>query len=150
MLTYKLITQDEYDNFLQLLLNEAADYLSHTLELMQMSLEEAQALFRATGQVFAIYQDAALAGYYWIEERGDILHLHGLVLRQECQGQGIGSQVLAMLAEQYAQKMTAIELGVHQSNVKARQLYERVGYQVVKYLDDLGYFVLQRPLTKSL
>lgn len=46
--------------------------------------------------------------------------------------------------------MTAIELGVHQSNVKARQLYERVGYQVVKYLDDLGYFVLQRPLTKSL
>lgn len=93
MLTYKLITQDEYDNFLQLLLNEAADYLSHTLELMQMSLEEAQALFRATGQVFAIYQDAALAGYYWIEERGDILHLHGLVLRQECQGQGIGSQV---------------------------------------------------------
>jgi hypothetical protein len=73
VLTYKPITEEEYDDFLQLLLNQAADYLSNTLELMQMSLEEAEALFRATGRVYAIYQAEELAGYYWIEKRGRIM-----------------------------------------------------------------------------
>ena len=58
-------------------------------------------MLRARGEVLAIYQDADLAGFYWIEEREDTLHLHGLILKPENQGQGIGTEVLSMLTSQY-------------------------------------------------
>jgi len=149
MLTYKPATNEQYDEFLQLMLREAADYLARTMELMQMTIEQAQHLFRTTGQVYAIYQEDALVGFYWIEERGNIVHLHGLVLAGEFHGKGIGTQTLTMLAAKYSGKMEAIELGVHESNAKARGLYERLGYQTVRHLDDLGFYIMQRPLVEQ-
>ncbi len=146
MLTYKPAIYEQYDEFWQLMLKEAADYLERTMELMQMTLEEAQHLFKTVGQVCGIYQEDALAGFYWIEERDTVLHLHGLVLASEFQGKGIGTQVLTMLASTYSGKMETIELGVHESNVGARRLYERLGYQVVEYMDDLGFYIMQRSL----
>jgi hypothetical protein len=38
MLTYKPATCEQYDEFWQLMLKEAADYLERTMELMQMTL----------------------------------------------------------------------------------------------------------------
>jgi ribosomal protein S18 acetylase RimI-like enzyme len=98
------------------------------------------------GQVYGIYQDGQLAGFYWIEEREDTLHLHGLILKSEFQGQGIGSQVLAMLAASYRSRVKAIELGVHRSNERAIALYERTGFETARTLDDLGFLVMQKPL----
>ena len=146
MLTFTLATHEQYDEFLQLMLREAADYLPHTMELMQITLEQFQQLVATTGQVYAIYQDKTLVGFYWIEERGRILHLHGLVLASEFQGTGIGSRLLTMLAAEYGGSMAAIELGVHESNVKARALYERLGYQTMKHFEDLGFYIMQRRL----
>jgi ribosomal protein S18 acetylase RimI-like enzyme len=146
MLTYTPIAAAQFDDFLDLLLSEAGDYLPRTLELMGLTLEEAKDLFRRTGQVYAIYEGEAPAGYYWIEERGTVLHLHGLALRGEFQGRGIGTQVLNMLADTYAGKMQAIELGVHESNAKAKRLYEKLGYKTVKRLEELGFYVMQLSL----
>jgi len=146
MLTYKPATGEQYDEFLQLLQQEAADYLERTMELMQMTLEQARHLFETVGQVYGIYQDDKLAGFYWIEEREQVLHLHGLALKKEFQRKGIGTQVLAMLEAGYWGRMQAIELGVHESNAGARALYEKRGYQTVKRLDDLGFYIMQRPM----
>lgn len=150
MLTYRPATNEQYDELLQLMVNEAADYLARTMELMQMTLEQAHHLFKTTGQVYGIYQKETLVGFYWIEERGNVLHLHGLILKGEFQGIGIGTQVLTMLADNYRGKMEVIELGVHESNAKARGLYERLGYQTVRHLGDVGFYVMRRPLVEQL
>jgi ribosomal protein S18 acetylase RimI-like enzyme len=146
MLTYRPIAAGEFDDFLELLLSEAGDYLPRTLELMGLTLEAAKERFRKTGQVYAICEGEAPAGYYWTEERGTVLHLHGLALRGEFQGRGIGTQVLDMLADRYAGKMQAIELGVHESNARAKRLYEKLGYKTVKRLEELGFYVMQLSL----
>jgi ribosomal protein S18 acetylase RimI-like enzyme len=149
MLSYRAARTEDYDGFLDILHDQAAGYLEPTLRLMQMTWQEFAHQFRTVGQVYGIYRDGQLAGFYWIEERGDILHLHGLILKSEFQGQGIGTQVLTRLSTKYKERFTAIELGVHKSNVRAIALYERMGYETVKSLEDLGFFVMQKRLRKG-
>ncbi len=147
MLTYKPARAEQYDGFLQLMRNHAADYLERTMELMQMTWQQFDHLFRTVGQVYGIYEDDQLAGFYWIEERERILHLHGLVLKGQFQGKGIGTQVLKMLETEHRGSMDAIELGVHESNERARTLYGKLGYRTVKVLDNLGFCIMQKRLS---
>ena len=144
MLTYEPARTDQYDEFLQLMRSEIEDYLERTMELMQMTWEEFARLFKTQGQVEGIYQDGQLAGFYWIEERGQILHLHGLIAKEQFRGQGIGTQTLEMLAIRYKTGMTTIELGVQRSNEHARRLYERLAFEAMQTLDDLGFVVMQK------
>lgn len=149
MLTYQPARSDQYDELFQLMAMDATDYLQDSLRLMQMTQAQFAEIFRTVGNVFAIDQDGSLAGFYWIEERGQIVHLHALILKAAFQGQGIGTQALKMLIELYQGRMDAIELGVHQSNERARKLYQRLGFEDVKFLDDLGYYIMQKRLQKS-
>ena len=149
MLTYQPATSEQIDEFLHLIRLDAADYLDRTMELMQMTWAQFAQLVKTVGHVFAIYYDSQLVGFYWVEERDRIVHLHGLVIGRDHQSQGIGTQVLTMLAHQYAGTMDAIELGVHESNARARALYERLGYQTIKHLADLGFYILQCPLSEK-
>jgi ribosomal protein S18 acetylase RimI-like enzyme len=119
MLTFTPATPDQYDEFLQMMWDDGQDYLEHTMRVMQMSWEQYDHIFRTRGEVQAIYQDTNLAGFYWIEEREDTLHLHGLILKPKFQGLGIGTAILTMLADQYTGKLDKIELGAYQENVKA-------------------------------
>jgi ribosomal protein S18 acetylase RimI-like enzyme len=149
MLTYQPATPEQIDEFLHLMQLEAADYLDRTMSLMDLTWSQFVHLAQTVGQVFSIYHDDELVGFYWTEERDRTVHLHGLVIRSAYQNQGIGTEVLAMLAHKYAGVMDAIELGVHESNVRARALYGRVGYQTIKHLADLGFCILQRPLSEK-
>lgn len=149
MLTYQQATPEQIDEFLHLMRLDAADYLDHTMELMQMTWTQFAHLVKTVGHVFSIYRENRLVGFYWFEERDRIVHLHGLVIRGDYQGQGIGTDVLTRLACQYARTMDAIELGVHESNDRGRALYESLGYRVTKHLADLGFYVLQRPLSEE-
>jgi ribosomal protein S18 acetylase RimI-like enzyme len=146
MLTYKAASASQHEEFLQLMRVDAADYLEYSLRLMRLTWQEFVNLARTVGQVYAIYQGENLVGFYWIEERGKIVHLHGLFVKDAYQGQGIGTQVLKMLAGKYASSLEAIELGVHDSNPGARSLYEKLGFKTVKHLPDLGFTVMQKPL----
>lgn len=145
MVNYQQASKDNYDEFLQLTLSEAG-YIEETLNLMQLSWEEFCELFRTIGQVYGVYDDDVWAGYIWLEERERILHLHGIILREECRGNGIGTTILGMLVDEYRENADAIELGVHQSNQRAIRLYERLGFQTVKTYEDLEFFVMQKEL----
>ncbi|HTX79834.1 MAG TPA: GNAT family N-acetyltransferase [Longilinea sp.] len=146
MITYQPVANKQYDELLQLMREDAADYLQQSLDLMRITREEFGQLFRTIGQVDGIYQDEQLAGFYWIEERPPVLHLHALILKPTFQGKGIGTIVLQMLIATYGGRMQAIELGVHQSNPRAKKLYGRLGFVVIDFKEDLGYFIMQRPL----
>jgi ribosomal protein S18 acetylase RimI-like enzyme len=145
-LRYEPAGAGDYEKFLEWTRDETDGYLGPTLELMQMTWPEFETLFHTVGQVYGIFEGGQPAGFYWIEEREPILHLHGLILRESFRGRGIGTEVLTQLEGLYRGKMDAIELGVHQSNVRARSLYERLGFETVKVLDDLGFYVMQKRL----
>jgi ribosomal protein S18 acetylase RimI-like enzyme len=145
-LQYEPASARDYDKFLRWTRDETAGYLGPTLELMEMTWPEFGRLFRSVGQVYGVYEEGQAAGFCWIEERERVLHLHGLILRESSRGRGIGTEVLKMLEERYREEMDAIELGVHESNVRARALYERLGYETVNALEDLGFYVMQKRL----
>ena len=149
MLSYEPAKPEQYDEFLELMRDEASEYLEHTLELIQMTWQQFSQAFKTVGRVYGIYEDDQLTGFYWIEERGSVLHLHGIVLKSQFQGKGIGTHVLEMLATKYKSSMDTIELGVHESNEGAKRLYERLGYQTVKTLDDVGFYIMQKPLSEG-
>jgi len=146
MLTYASPAPEQMDEFIQMMWDDGQEYMENTLRLMEMTWEGYCQIFRTRGQVRAILQDGNLAGFYWIEERDTTLHLHGLILKPAFQGQGIGTATLTMLAENYAGKMSCIELGVYQSNTRAIQLYQRQGFVITKNLADLRFYVMQKQL----
>jgi ribosomal protein S18 acetylase RimI-like enzyme len=147
MITYRLASEEQYDEFLALMRRQTDTDYERVLEVLGMSWEEFAGSFRTLGQVYGIYEDDDLAGFYWMELRGEALHLHGLILNEGFQGRGIGTRVLGNLAAEYRDQARYIELGVDQTNTKAKALYERVGYRVVKTLEDVGFYVMQKALT---
>ena len=146
MLTTQEVTGEQVVEFLELLREDSREYLDQTIARMGESWEHFVEIAQQVGKVYAVYQDGQSAGYYWIEERNVVLHLHGIVVRAEFRGQGIGTTILAKLRNEYARRMDAIELGVHDSNARAKALYERLGYVTVRRLDALGFSVMQLPL----
>jgi len=144
MISYKPASPEQYDQFLQMMWDDGQDYMENTLRIMQMTWDEYAQIFHTRGVVRAIYKDADLAGFYWIEERGDTLHLHGLILKADFQGQGIGTAVLTWLTESYSGKLDKIELGVYQANSSAIRLYENMGFQITRSLDDLHFYIMQK------
>lgn len=73
--------------------------------------------------------------------------MHGLVVAGEFQG--IGRSVLKMLENEFKDDFEIIELGVHESNRKARDLYNKLGYAVVRNLPDLGFHIMQKRIDGS-
>src|SRR5512143_3221770 len=100
-LTFETATPGEHDEFLCLLREEAAEYLDRTMGLMGMSWEEFERIARTVGRILAIRRDGAAVGFYWIEERGRVMHLHGLAVKREFQGQGIGTETLRALITEH-------------------------------------------------
>jgi ribosomal protein S18 acetylase RimI-like enzyme len=149
MVTGRVADAQQRDRLWDLMQQEAGDYLTRTLELMGMAPEAFRRLFETVGEVIGIFNGDELAGFYWIEERGAVVHLHALILKDDCRGRGVGTEVLQDLVARYRDTHEAIELGVHASNTRARALYERLGYETVRYLDDLEFYIMQRPLKPS-
>jgi ribosomal protein S18 acetylase RimI-like enzyme len=116
------------------------------MEHMGMSIEEFRNLFKTVGQVYSINSLQGAAGYYWVEERGDEIHLHGIVLKPNRQGRGTGTRTLKRLAEKYQGEKAFIEPGVHRRNKGAIKLYEKLGYQTVAVRDNLDFNVMRKNL----
>jgi ribosomal protein S18 acetylase RimI-like enzyme len=147
MLEFSSPTPEQYNLFLQWMWDDGQDYMERTMRLMKLTWDEYAEIFRTLGKVYAIYQDANLAGFYWIEEREDTLHLHGLILIPAFQRKGIGTSILTMLEQKFTGKMRQIELGVYQQNSGAIRLYKKLGFQVTQTLDDLHFYIMQKQLT---
>ncbi|MFZ5816796.1 MAG: GNAT family N-acetyltransferase [Bacillota bacterium] len=130
-------------------LMEMEEYLGPTLELLGMSREEFRQLLTRVGQLYSAFDGDREVGYVWVERRDRVLHLHGLVIEPEYQGKGIGSAIMRWLETSYGSQADVIELGVHESNRRARQLYERSGFTVVRTMPAVGFLIMQRPLSTA-
>ncbi|MGQ9604270.1 MAG: GNAT family N-acetyltransferase [bacterium] len=150
MLKYRRAREGELDQLFEIMQHEVGNYLREAMVLMGINMEEFRNLFGTVGEVHVISLDNKVAGFYWIEKRAKVLHLHGLVVASEFQGLGIGRSVLEMLENQFKDDFEIIELGVHESNRKARDLYNKLGYIVVKSLPDLGFHIMQKRINGSM
>lgn len=146
MFTFRLAKETQIEALLQLTYNQKTTYLQPKLDLIQMTYEQFGHYFRDIGQVYTICENNRLLGYYWIEKRGAILHLHGLTVNELFRNRGIGTHILKMLESTYKYRMQAIELEVHRSNQRAKALYERCGYRVREDDRASGFFIMRKEL----
>lgn len=76
-----------------------------------------------------IYQDGILAGYYCLSSDNGKMELDSLFTFPESQGQGIGTAVLKKCMEE---SEVPVFLYVFKKNIRAFELYRRMGFRVTK------------------
>ncbi len=149
MIRYERAKSEDYASLMAMMKEHAGDYIETTLRLMGISEDRFFELFKETGDTYNIYFDNRFAGFYWIEKREEILHIHGIVLHETFQGKGIGKRVFRDLEAAYKTRVKSMELGVHKSNEKALRFYERNGFEIHKTLDELNFLILRKPLSQQ-
>jgi len=147
MILFKLAQPEEMNNLFEVMRRETSDFLKDAFWEIGLAESALQNNFENIGQVFIIYSECEPAGFYWIEQRQEVLHLHGIVLRHYFQGLGIGRKVMTSLENRHCKNISAIELGVHHGNRKARRLYDKLGYRLVKHLNDVHFDIMRKTLT---
>lgn len=99
--------------------------------------------------IYLIYQDGLLVGE--MNFQADPPHLYkkevgtawiGLVIGEEsARGKGIGNQAIFHLENKIRKRnFTRIELGVFEFNIRAKKLYEKLGYQEIGRIDNFTYW----------
>lgn len=86
-----------------------------------------------------IQVDGEDVGVLIVEDRADEIHLAEVQILPEWQGRGIGSSVVRSLIERCAAARTPLTLRVLHVNLRARALYERLGFQPFKEIATHAY-----------
>ena len=143
---FRTATPAERAELLALMRTEMAVRLAPTLASLGMTWPQFAALVAARGEVRAVEVAGTIAGYVWIEQRGRDLHLHAIIVLASRRGRGVGSAVLRALEAEFAGHVEAIELGVEDSNARARAWYLRQGYRVTGTLPELGFEIMRKAM----
>jgi ribosomal protein S18 acetylase RimI-like enzyme len=146
MLTYVSAKAEQLKDCLRLMFSETAEYLEKTLELMQLTRPQFAQLFQSVGEVRIIEYNDIPVGFFWIEIRDEILHIHELILRKEYQRKGIGRETMQYIEENCCRKAKTIEFGVHRSNRHAIDLYQKCGYEITRTLRHLDFQIMQKKI----
>jgi ribosomal protein S18 acetylase RimI-like enzyme len=73
------------------------------------------------------------AGALLLESKPDSIYIHEVQVSPGHQGRGIGGAVVQWVIEQAANRGVSVTLSVLEVNPRARQLYERLGFQVTAF-----------------
>ena len=90
------------------------------------------------GSIVIIEKDNNIAGYsilinFWSNEfGGNILFVDELYIKKEFRGQSIATDFIRYLSENRSEETVALQLQVTPENIKARRLYERLGFKLHK------------------
>lgn len=136
--------ESQYDELFKMMLKYSSHYLQTAASKLNLSMEQFKESFKTVGKVYVMYLQREIAGFFWIEKRHDVLHIHALIIKEQFQGRGLGKQILNLIQDEYSSGARTLELGVHFSNDKAIKLYESFGFAKVKQFDDMGFIVMQK------
>ncbi len=148
-MNYRALEASEYETFFSMMKEKTGTYLEPTLAAMGLDWSCLRDMVCAVGEVRAVDRQGVPVGFVWIEKRGSRLHVHGLVIDPVFRGRGIGSSVLRDLENEFAGEADAIELGVHDSNHRARALYERLGFKLAETRNDVGFLIFRKLLDQD-
>ncbi len=100
MLTLELAkTECQLNQLLELVYGQDNPGLRPSLDLIQVTWDQFGKVFRDRGLAYRALQDGTLVGGCWVELCGDVLMIHGLMVKAPYRRQGIGSWILNTLAE---------------------------------------------------
>ena len=84
------------------------------------------------GAVLAAEEGGALLGYAWYQLVLDEGYVGNVAVAESCRRQGVGTALVrAMLADAGERGAAFLTLEVRESNLAARRLYERCGFETV-------------------
>ncbi len=84
------------------------------------------------GAVLAAAEGGALLGYAWYQLVLDEGYVGNVAVAESCRRQGVGTALVrAMLADAGERGAAFLTLEVRESNLAARRLYERCGFETV-------------------
>lgn len=143
---YRTPNSEEQAVFLEWMREHMAGTVEAVMGSLDVTWEGFADLFRTVGEVRAVSDDGKLAGFLWIEKRERDLHVHGIILRPEFRGRGIGAGIFEGLETEFEGEIDALELGVRASNERAIRFYERIGFGIEKSIEEIGFHVLRKKL----
>lgn len=91
--------------------------------------------FPEKGQILVIEDNGEIIGYsivvnMWSNEYGgNVLDIDELFVVRDRRGQGVGTAFIRWLIENHFNQCVSIELGTTPGNVRARALYEKLGFK---------------------
>jgi len=148
LIAYRPATPEERAAFFEWMREHVAETGDAMMEFLGLTWDGFADLFEAVGEVRVICCGRDDVGFLWIEARDRDLHVHGIVLRPEFQGQGIGTSVFARLEEEFAGDVDVLELGVRVSNEGAIRFYEGLGFERARTIDEIGFLVYRKALAE--
>ena len=95
---------------------------------------------------YLLYVDEKIAGFFTIafsfqtQYGKKVLLFEDLYIRPDFQGQSLGTKVFMFLEDKYKAEVGAIRLEVSNENVRAKELYERLGYKKNSYYNMIKEF----------
>jgi ribosomal protein S18 acetylase RimI-like enzyme len=137
---------DERTRLFDLIRADAATYLGSGLDLLGFTWEDLAEAMATVGWTAAATVDDRVVALLWLERRGEVLHVHAIVVVPEWRRFGIGPRVLRRLAEEHRGIARVVELGVHENNAAARRMYDALGFEVVAVRPEAGFAVLRCPV----
>jgi ribosomal protein S18 acetylase RimI-like enzyme len=145
MLTLEIAkTECQLNQLLELVYDQDIPGVRPSLELIQVAWDQFGKVFRRRGLAYRALQDGKLVGGCWVELCGDVLTIHGLMVKAPYRRQGIGSWILDTLQKIFAGRVQVIELNVHRSKPEAIALYEKFGFELVEAMVDTGFYRMQK------
>ncbi|MGM0880221.1 MAG: GNAT family N-acetyltransferase [Bacillota bacterium] len=124
--------------------------LSHTVHQhdAQTIRELPKRFRRGVTYVASLSKKSAPVAFIHFEVMGEVLYLDMMVTHPEHRNRQWGRKLIAH-SEAYgqAQQCKVARLFVDQVNAKAHQLYNKLGYNTVRYLPELRCYELLKPLT---
>jgi ribosomal protein S18 acetylase RimI-like enzyme len=145
MLTLGLATtQQHYEELLNLICHQNSSCLEVKFDWIQLTCEQFGDYFRSIGAAYRICLDQLLVGMCWVEQTDRILYVYGIIIQPEYQSRGYGQQALELLEYLYQDRIDAIELNVHSSNPRAKSFYKRIGFKVIEYNEENGFYLVHK------
>lgn len=145
MLTLEVAKTDcQLNELLELAYVQDSPTLRPTLDLIQLTWDQFGKVFRNRGLAFRVLKDRILVGGCWVEVCGDVLMIHGLLVKAPYRRQGIGTWILYKLQRIFEERVQVIELVVHRSKPAAITLYEKFGFELAEAMTESGFYRMQK------
>lgn len=87
-------------------------------------------------------------GFVQIIEKPLNINIAEIHIISNYQGHGIGSNIINRIIEQASKKMKTVTIGCFIDNFRAKNLYERLGFEVIKVTDT--HYEMRYQLKKNL
>jgi len=118
-------TPQEYGYFLQWVLDSKHN-TEHISKDLDLTIDQFCCLFWTAGQVYSICVGGEVHGFYWVEVRGNLLHLRGIGLKEDVRGHDLELHVLRQIQNQYDDQINLNGLDFYSYKVETSKINQYV------------------------